>query len=496
LCPIGTTLAPVSHEPAVKMWLLWHHRCVTRPPSPDSAATTPATGRGDPAPPLRRSLLVMRGDGVVVHALPRTGEVTIGRGAGCDVLIDDPSISRSHLVLSLNEDRILVTDQGGVNGTSLRGVRVPGEVPVAVSANEAITAGDVVLVVQEVRAMRAPMPGPVRPSGPLNASGTVPIVMEPAMKRLYELAARIARGAIGILLIGETGAGKEVLAEFVHRSSPRAAKPLVRVNCAALTDSLIESELFGHEKGAFTGADRERRGLIEAADGGTVFLDEIGEISAAVQAKLLRVLEERRILRVGASAPRPIDVRFIAATNRDLEAEVAAGRFRQDLYFRLAGAVLAIPPLRDRPSEIEVLARGFTEEIAARLELPQPRLGDDVIGALRRHAWPGNVRELRNVIERAILVASGPALQISDLPFDGNATAASRPPGPTASRPAPAPADASLPDELAAIERQRIIDALARCDGNQTRAAELLGLPRRTFIKRLEEYDLPRPRKR
>jgi DNA-binding NtrC family response regulator len=286
----------------------------------------------------------------------------------------------------------------------------------------------------------------------------------------------VARGPIGVLLTGETGAGKEVLAEFLHRRSPRAGGPLVRVNCAALTDSLVESELFGHEKGAFTGAQRERRGLIETADGGTLFLDEIGEIPAAAQAKLLRVVEERQVTRVGSSEPRPVDVRFVAATNRDLEAEVAAGRFRRDLYFRLAGVVLAIPPLRERPLEIELLARTFAAEADA-------RLGDAALAALRAHAWPGNVRELRNVIERAALLAVDQPIDVEHL-------------GLAAAPAAPAAAPAALPDELAAIERQRIVDALEQCGGNQTRAAELLGMPRRTLVKRIAKYNVPRPRKR
>ncbi len=180
------------------------------------------------------------------------------------------------------------------------------------------------------------------------------------MRRLYDVAARVARGTIGVLIVGETGAGKEVVAEHVHRHSPRAGGPFVRVNCAALSETLVESELFGHERGAFTGADRATRGLLEAAEGGTVLLDEIGELPPAMQAKLLRVLEDRQVTRVGAMSSREeVDVRFVAATNRDLEADVAAGTFRRDLYFRIAGAVLAIPPLRARLDEIEPLARAF-----------------------------------------------------------------------------------------------------------------------------------------
>jgi transcriptional regulator with PAS, ATPase and Fis domain len=305
------------------------------------------------------------------------------------------------------------------------------------------------------------------------ATRSVPVLVDPAMRRLYDVAARIARGTISVLVVGETGAGKEVLTEFVHARSLRASKPFVRINCAALSESLIESELFGHERGAFTGAAHDRAGLIEAADGGTVMLDEIGELSPAMQAKLLRVLEEGAVTRVGATSPRKLDVRFIAATNRDLAGDVEAKLFRRDLYFRIAGAVLAIPPLRERPAEIEALARAFLADAAARLGESRT-LSPAAFDALRAHAWTGNVRELKSAIERAVLI-SGEVIAPDDL-------------GLVATRPsATAP---SLASELDALERHRIRDALARCNGNQTRAAALLGMPRRTFVKRLGQYRL------
>jgi two-component system, NtrC family, response regulator AtoC len=469
LCTVGTTRA---------------RRCgsIVRMPGARSDTTSTVPSEGTVRSLLRRTLLVMLGDEVVARPLPASGRVSIGRARDCDVRIDHPSISRTHCVLTVSDAGLTLADAGSANGTLLRGARLPVETAAPLAINETIQIGDATLAVQEIRrggGDRSAGP-PAATAGPVVATGPA-LVLDPVMQRLYELAARVARGSIGVLLVGETGAGKEMLAEHVHRSSPRASGPLIRVNCAALTDSLIESELFGHEKGAFTGALRERAGLIEAADGGTVFLDEIGEVSAQAQSKLLRVLEDRRVLRVGATTPRAVDVRFGAATNRDLEAEVEAGRFRRDLYFRLAGAVLALPPLRERPLEIEALARRFAAEAATRLDQPVPELTAEALAMLRRHRWPGNVRELRNAIERALLLVEGSTIELRHLPFA---------PAP----PAPAPA-ANLADELAAIERERILAGLATCGGNQTRAAEVLGIPRRTLIKRLIDYGVVRPRK-
>ncbi len=460
----------------------------------NTVATLPA--RGAPPPLRRRTLLVMTEDAVVPHPLPARGAVTLGRGRDADLRVDQPSLSRRHLRIDLDDQRLTVTDLDSANGTTLRGVRLPAGVAVEVAANEPLGAGDVTLVIQELRAVAsAPgAPAAAAPSGRLTGPRVDPIILDAAMQRLHGVATRVARGTIAVLLVGETGTGKEVLAELVHRASPRAAGPLVRINCAALSESLVESELFGHERGAFTGAQRDRPGLLEAADGGTAFLDEIGEVPLPVQAKLLRVLEEGQLMRVGASAPRAIDVRFVAATNRDLEAEIDAGRFRRDLYFRLSGAVLAIPPLRERRAELEPLAQRFAAEAARGVGRPAPRLSAAALDALHRHAWPGNVRELRNVIERAVLLADGATLEVEHLALDAPAAAASAPEGAAARAPGPAPG-APLAEQLAALEHQRILDALEQSGGNQTRAAELLGMPRRTLIKRLEQYGVRRPRK-
>jgi len=327
------------------------------------------------------------------------------------------------------------------------------------------------------------------------APGGGPIVVEdPAMQRLYALLAKVAVSTIPVLLFGETGVGKEILAERLHRLSPRADKPFLGLNCGALTESLLESELFGHERGAFTGAVKSKPGLLETAQGGTVFLDEVGEMPPSAQVKLLRVLEEKSVLRVGGIKPTPIDVRFVAATNRDLEAATASGEFRQDLYFRLCGVSLVVPPLRDRPSEIEALARHFLSQAAQTLgRHPVPALSDDALSLLRGYAWPGNIRELRNVIERAVLLCTEGTIQAEHLPVGKmSATIAA---GWIQGDSAPRPPRPSVRAETEDLERQRIVGALQESGGNQRRAAELLHMPRRTFVRRLEEYGLPRPRK-
>jgi two-component system, NtrC family, response regulator AtoC len=334
-------------------------------------------------------------------------------------------------------------------------------------------------------------------AGGAGAGAATLLVTNPAMRDLYALADRVAASAINVLVIGETGSGKELLAETLHRRSPRASHPFVCINCAALSESLLESELFGHERGAFTGAVGARVGLLETAGQGTVFLDEIGELPLALQAKLLRALESRQIMRVGGTTHRRIEARFVAATNRDLEDEVAQRTFRQDLYFRLNGITLAIPPLRERADEIEPLGRLFLEAAARAAGRTPPALTAEALALLQAYPWPGNIRELRNVMERALLFASGSVIAPEHLPLSKLQPRApeAAPPAEVATGAPPLPAGVGLRERQIELEKQAIVDALQRCAGNQTRAAELLGMPRRTFCNRLKEYGILRPRR-
>jgi len=318
---------------------------------------------------------------------------------------------------------------------------------------------------------------------PDEAPGGADVIAEdPQMRRVFELVQKVADHPITVLVCGETGVGKEVVAAALHRASRRRARPLLRVNCASLPEGLLESALFGHEKGAFTGADRQAQGYFEAAHGGTLFLDEIGEISLGTQAKLLRVLEERRFTRVGGTAEIEVDVRVVCATNRDLETETRKNRFRMDLFFRISAFTILIPPLRDRRGEIVRLARLFVRQ-ASGGRLP-PALTGAAEDALQRYPWPGNVRELRNAIERAMVIHTGDTIELEDLPDQIREGAAIQ---------IDAGGSIDIRDHVATLERRAIDAALAACNGNQTEAAKRLGISRRTLIYRLEKYGLKAP---
>ena len=307
----------------------------------------------------------------------------------------------------------------------------------------------------------------------------------PAIQRVIETVKQVAPTRASVLVEGESGTGKEVVAHAIHSLSGRPAEKLVIVHCAALSPQLLESELFGHEKGAFTGAAQRRIGRFEQADGGTLFLDEIGEIDATTQVKLLRALSERTIERVGSNAPIKVDVRVIAATNKNLAALVAKGDFREDLYFRLNVVRIPMPPLRERAEDIVLLAGNFLREFAEENGRPVKPLSDRAMDALRRHPWPGNVRELRTAIEHGVVMSNDPVIDLQHLP----SSLSSPSPAPIRDEPGKIPLAAPREFNLHALEMQTIRDALALAGGHRTRAAELLGISRRTLQRKLKETE-------
>jgi transcriptional regulator of acetoin/glycerol metabolism len=325
--------------------------------------------------------------------------LAVGRGPENAVRIDDASVSRNHARIHVVDDDVDAEDLGSANGTMLvRNQQAPQvehapeddttsagagagrlapHVRVRLQPGDVLRIGAVLLVLQWRGTQAASFEHP--------GSVGVPVLVDAEMRRAYELVRKAATTDISVLLLGETGAGKEVMAETVHRYSPRAQKPFLKLNCAALPDSLLESELFGHERGAFTGAHVAKTGLLESTDQGTVFLDEIGELPQGTQAKLLRVLEDRAVTRLGATKPKKIDVRFVTATNRDLQQRVKAGLFRGDLYYRISGLTVRIPPLRQRQAEIEPLARHFLRDFCSRSGTHEPVLTQGALDALRAH---------------------------------------------------------------------------------------------------------------
>jgi len=484
-----------------------------------------------PPPDVRFELLVSSSGKSRAVPLPVGRAASVGRGDENLIRLDYPSVSRLHVQLHPGVEGVEVEDLGSSNGTMLiRGTsaasgsddrvlagpqRLDPHQRLPLQVGDALRIGPALISLQMRRrgshsALRAAVAVP-------------PVLLDAGMRKAYELAGRAAATDISVLILGETGVGKEAMAQAVHGRSPRHSGPFLLLNCAALSETLLESELFGHEKGAFTGATATKVGLLESTQGGTVFLDEVGELPLGTQAKLLRVLEERTVMRVGSTKPRPIDVRFVTATNRDLGREVRAGRFRGDLYYRIGGFVLQVPPLRERQVEIEPLARHFLHEFCTRLAQPVLELTPSAIAALHAHDWPGNVRELKNLIERAVLFAgTSPITSEHVMPDslredpnapddfdeatmrfqlpristglggeskrgDSQSTKMSEEGAISASSKAPANDNE---------ERERLIRTLELCGGNQTRAAGLLGISRRTLINRLERWKLPRPQKR
>jgi transcriptional regulator with GAF, ATPase, and Fis domain len=458
----------------------------------------------DPAWSTRRHLLVFGGASSWLYPLPSVGEVIIGRSDAANLRIDDAAVSRQHARLVIDGDGVTLVDLGSHNGTFVNKARVTGRR--ALQPNDVIAIHKTTLILHAAGVPVKPTTNPshvtavsserARPGVTLGTQRV--IVADPAVVRIYDLIERLAPVDLPVLITGETGSGKELVATAIHALSPRSSRPLISLNCAALHDSLIESELFGHEKGAFSGAIATRAGLIEAASGSTLFLDEVGELAPAVQAKLLRVLEVHRVTRVGDTREREVDVRIVAATNRDLEADVAAGRFRRDLYFRLSAATLHLPPLRQRQGELPLMATAFLEDACRRNGRPMMRISDSAMEALVEHPWPGNVRELKNLMQYLAATITSSVMLADHV--QERIGGAQNTPMPRQALPPPPPLDARqfrpLADELRELEITRIRQALEATGGNQTRAAQLLAMPVRTFFEKAKQFGLTPKKKR
>jgi two-component system response regulator AtoC len=427
-------------------------------------------------------VMVVGRSGLSTHRLPTGTTIVVGRGPESDIRLDDARVSRSHARLRTGPE-LAIEDLGSANGTRLRGARLDRNLWTPLALGEGVQIGAHTLFVQRSSASDD------LPALPMSGRQ----VEEPAseqMQALYRTVERVARGTINVLILGETGVGKDVLAQHLHQCSARADQPFVRVECATLTETLLVSELFGHERGAFTGAVQSKPGLLETAERGTVFLDEVGELPLAIQAKLLHALETRQVLRAGSVKSRQIDVRYVAATNRDLNADVAEGKFRRDLFFRLSAFTAIVPPLRQRMSELVPLARRFAAEAARPLGRPAPALSEAAVALLMGHDWPGNIRQLRNVIELAVLLCEGEVIEGGHICLDPQAAL----PGGGDEAPSAMPLAAATGGEAGEEERERILRILAECGGNQTKAARRLGMARGTLLARLDAYGVPRPR--
>ena len=411
---------------------------------------------------------VRQGSAESIHRLQTEG-FSVGGDPSCDLCIKDRFVSSRHARVARTETGFIVSDQQSTNGTWVGQMRIyQAEVPLG----GMVRMGETELHFESAAGKKD--------GGVFEGL----IGTDPSMKQLVDLIERVAPSSAAVAVFGESGTGKELVARAIHNRSTRAGAAFIPVNCAAISKELIESELFGHEKGAFTGAATTRKGAFEEADGGTLFLDEIGELPLDLQAKLLRALESGEIKRVGASRPINVDVRVVAATNRDLLAAARENKFREDLYYRLCVIPLHLPPLRNRRGDLQAIAEHFVRAFSPRGQ--SVRLLPAAVERLINHHWPGNVRELRNVIHRALLLRKGPMIDGNDLTFDQELNpdtgipVQDLPPGMT------------LEQMLEKLERQIIENALRRFNNNRERVAKELGVARSTLFKRLKQWGLTR----
>ncbi|HEY0709186.1 MAG TPA: sigma 54-interacting transcriptional regulator [Polyangia bacterium] len=479
------------------------------------STTVSATGPGFGSQPLgeRHRLLVWLGETAEVWKLPPSGNLLIGRGANADLRIDFVTISRQHARMVIEPGVVRLSDLGSQNGTRVNGERVTSERQL--QYGDIIGFGDTIAVFLEdsgasagpLREMpeRSTLPPEPTEEQSFQIGDRTVLVADPAMKHVYTQLGRLAQSDLSVLLRGETGTGKEVAAGALHAWSRRAKEPFIAINCAALPESIAESELFGHTRGAFSGATADRAGLIEAASGGTIFLDEIGDLSLPVQGKLLRVLETRRLTRLGSVQERPVDIRVVAATHRDLGVGVKEGWFRQDLFFRLNVAMVVLPPLRMRRRDIPLLANSFLQAACEHVGRPPLVMSDLAMERLQAYSFPGNVRELKNLMD--YLAAAVPENVVtpehlrdrlegtSDYEHTAPIDQLNGPMGGSLGG-AVAPATGgvgalqALVESTREHERKQIQAALAATGGNKTKAAKLLGVPLRTFMEKIKRLGL------
>ena len=418
----------------------------------------------------RARFLITPPDGTPREVIIELPEVRVGTDEANEVVVDDPHVSRRHCEIRQTPTGFLVHDLESRNGTFAAGLAVHEAV---LPPGSTITVGHtrIQLLADEKQPLISPSTA--------DSFGDV-IGASPLMRRIFGLLERVAPTDLTVTFIGDTGTGKELFARAIHARSPRAQGPFEVIDCSAVAPGLIESELFGHEKGAFTGADKARAGAFERAGGGTVFLDEIGELPLDLQPKLLRALEQRVVRPVGGSRQIPFDVRIVAATHRRLSVEVSEGRFREDLYFRLSVIIVGIPPLSERPEDIPLLARRLIEQRGAPVTF-----AEDALETLQLHDWPGNVRELRNVLESSLAVLDGPVLRARDL-LNLHRPGGEGEPELKADRAALPLAGLNLAD----LEREAIAQTLRQCGGNKTAAARLLGIATSTLYEKLKRYKL------
>jgi transcriptional regulator with GAF, ATPase, and Fis domain len=438
----------------------------------------------------RHYLLVFERDlSTRVYQLPANGQVIIGRGGESSLQLQDSSVSRRHARITQVDGRAQLVDLDSQNGTLINRERVVE--PRHLVSGDTIAVGAVTIVYHSSIARDDSAAGERDGVRTLQVGERHVVIADPAMAQLYELLERLAGSELPVLVCGETGTGKEVAASALHQLSRRADKPLVSLNCAAIHENLVESELFGYERGAFSGAVSAKPGLLETANGGSVFLDEIGDLPAGVQAKLLRVIETKRVLRLGDVRERAIDIRIIAATNRDLVEDVVSGRFRRDLFFRLSGATLWLPPLRDRPRELPILADMFLRDACRQHGRAPMQLSPEARAKLLAMPWPGNVRELKHLMEYVSAAVEGDIVEPNHLEPRARPDATPRSEI-VVEEPTPPAQFRPLADEIRELEQARISAALDAASGNQRVAAQLLAMPLRTFVFKLKQYGMRR----